>query len=448
MGLLNSERLLVTSAKGLAEVCSRTYDFPKPEFIQLLAGKILGPGLVLVNGDEHKRQRKMLTPVFTAKNVKELYPLFWAKSKELAQRISESVFSPAVTDVSKLASKGSGCIDISDWASRAALDVITVSALGRDWGSIANPDGELCRTYHSLFQLGQAATMIALIKSFVPEWIVRLIPLANKSGMDSAADTVKSTCREVVREKMAKLEKGQLTDVDLLSVLLRGGEIKEDEAVYQMMTFLAAGHETLATAVTWTIYQLCVYPEWQGRLRKEIREGLPKLDDDETITNRDIDDLVELNAFCHETLRWWPPIPSTLRTTARNTTLLGQYVPKGTRLVLPMRGSNRNAEIWGYTADTFSPERWIQEGPKFDASGGASSKYGMLTFMHGMRNCIGQSFAKAEMACIVATLVGRFEFELQNPLELDEKNIKISKGGVTARPADGLLVKMKLVEGW
>ena len=109
---------------------------------------------------------------------------------------------------------------------------------------------------------------------------------------------------------------------------------------------------------------------------------------------------------------------------------------------------NKSESLWGPDARKFNPDRWMpsEKNPQ-SASGGASSNYAMLTFLHGPRSCIGQAFAKAEFACLLAAWIGRFDFSLNDERELDEKNMLI-KGGVTARPAKGLFVKTKIVAGW
>jgi cytochrome P450 len=81
LGILNSERIVVTSPEALAEVCTRNYDFPKSRQAALVAGDLLGRGLVLTDGDEHKQQRKMLLPSFSSKNIRALYPCFGARRK-------------------------------------------------------------------------------------------------------------------------------------------------------------------------------------------------------------------------------------------------------------------------------------------------------------------------------------------------------------------------------
>jgi cytochrome P450 len=109
---------------------------------------------------------------------------------------------------------------------------------------------------------------------------------------------------------------------------------------------------------------------------------------------------------------------------------------------------NKSKETWGPDADKFNPDRWLSSPTDTEsASGVAPSTYSFLTFLHGPRSCIGQSFAKAEFAILLASWIGRFEFALNNEAEYEEKNVLI-KGGVTARPAKGLYVKSKIVPGW
>lgn len=137
-------------------------------------------------------------------------------------------------------------------------------------------------------------------------------------------------------------------------------------------------------------------------------------------------------------LRFHPPVPFTLRIAARNTSLLGTYMPKGTVVVLSPLATNRNPELWGPDAEVFDPDRWIRS-----PSGGAESNYALLTFLHGPRSCIGQAFAKAEFACLVAAWVAAFEFELR---ESDRGKVVEIAGGVTMRPKGGVHVKVKAVD--
>ena len=203
-----------------------------------------------------------------------------------------------------------------------------------------------------------------------------------------------------------------------------------------------------AASMTWAVYLLARHPQVQARLRAEIREHLPPLTGS-TVSSLDIDRMPYLNAVCHEILRYYGPVPMTLRQAVCDTTIQGHFVPKGTRIMITPWAVNKSKGMWGPDALQFDPDRWMPrfEGDKAAASGGAKSNYAFLTFLHGPRSCIGQSFAKAEFACLLAAWIGRFAFELYNKDEMDEDKMVI-KGGVTARPAKGLHVRTTVVEGW
>lgn len=453
LGLLNNERLLITSPKALSEVLvTRNYDFEKPSQMRTALGRILGVGILLAEGEQHKIQRRNLMPAFAFRHVKDLYPVFWSKSREAVLAMSKAIQAGVSDDVQKVEAtgrKGSAVIEVGAWTSRATLDIIGIAGLGRDFGAVQDPNNKLSETYNIVFRPSSGARILGILSLFTPAWILHRLPMQRNNDIASAAATIRSVCRGLVQEKKEKLARKELTDLDILSVALESGAFGDEELVDQMMTFLAAGHETTAASMTWATYMLARYPDVQARLRAEIRENLPSMVSESHVSSLDIDRLPYLNAVCNEVLRYYPPVPLTIREAARNTSILGHYVPKGTRIILCPWSVNQDKELWGPDADVFNPDRWMakDEGDKTAAGGGAAHNYAFLTFLHGPRSCIGQSFAKAEFACLLAAWIGRFDFRLKNEEEMDEKNVLI-KGGITARPANGMYVHATEVEGW
>ena len=334
-------------------------------------------------------------------------------------------------------------VEIGGWTSRAALDIIGVAGMGQDFNAIQDPDTELSATYRKIFQPTRQAQLLALLSMFLPMSLLRALPMQRNNDIESAANTIKKICRQLIHQKKQKLDNNEKrVDVDILSVAIESGGFTDENLVNQLMTFLAAGHETTATSMVWAIHALCQNPSYQTRLRDEIRANLPSVEDTFTpVTDKALERLPFLHAVCNEVLRVHSPVPLTLREAANDTSILGQHVPKGTRIILAPWAVNLSTSLWGPDAADFNPDRWM--GPGRANTGGAESNYAFLTFLHGPRSCIGQAFAKAEFACLLASLVGRFEFELADP----EMVIEI-KGGATARPKDGLPVRMKRVEGW
>jgi cytochrome P450 len=217
----------------------------------------------------------------------------------------------------------------------------------------------------------------------------------------------------------------------------------DSELVDQMMTFLAAGHGTTSHALQWAIYAPCKHPEIQDRLRKEVRSQLLSVADGRSVPSAShLDSLLYLRAVCNETLRLYPPVPSTIREALCDTTVGGYHIPKGTVFTISPAVTNVDVELWGPDAGDFNPERWMQDGRA--NSGGVSDAFGFLTFLQGPRSCIGATFARAELTCLLAVLVGRFRMELEDPNREEE----LTQRGVGAAPAGGLRARFDVIEGW
>ena len=429
--LFNRERLLLTSPKALAEVLTtNSYDFVKPRLLREGAGAILGSGILFAEGDEHKHQRKAFMPAFNFRQIKELYPIFWAKSREMVHGIEAQL----------AAQSPSLAVDVSQWISRATLDIIGLAGMGQDFNSLADPNTELNSVYRKIFQPSKASQVISLLQFFIPFWMLRLLPLQRNDDIMAASAVARNTARKLVQSKREALAAKRDLSPDIISVALESGSFTEDELVNNMMTFLAAGHETTASAFVWAIYLLCLHPAVQTKLRQEIRSHIPgglASEIDHTV----LDNMPYLHAVCSETLRLYAPVPLTLRDTAVDTTILGQFVPKGTKIILSPWAVNTSTYLWGPDSADFNPERWLAPGQA--GSGGASSNYAFLTFLHGPRSCIGQRFAVAELGALVAAFVGWAEVEL-----VDREEKIVTRGGLTARPRDGLRVVVRGVGGW
>ena len=171
LDMFNTEILVPVSPKSLAEVLvQRPYEFIKPPGLVTGLGKILGVGVFLAEGDEHKKQRKDLMPAFAFRHIKELYPVFWNKSGELVHALSvHSEINYSDGD------KPSARIDVKDWASRATLDIIGLAGLGRDFDAIKDPDNELILTYKKIFSPGRGGQILAALFMIAP-WLMRSLP--------------------------------------------------------------------------------------------------------------------------------------------------------------------------------------------------------------------------------------------------------------------------------
>ncbi|POR35985.1 Cytochrome P450 [Tolypocladium paradoxum] len=490
--ILGTERLLVLSPEALAEVLvHKTDDFPKPPFIVNELRQVVGMGLLLAEGDDHRFQRKMLQPAFAFRHVKDLYPVFWTVAERLVTTMAEQDSAtphPSARDRTIT-------IDIADWAGRAALDMIGIAGMGQDFGAIRETDSELHRAYRRVFQNPTVANFLAVLRLLLPNWFVNWLPLGRNRELRRSVQTLRSFCRQMIHEARSQQsidEAGSSvysSGKNILTVALSAGAFADESLVDQLVTFLTAGHETTGTALTWAVYLLCVHPEMQEKLRSEVRSSLPS-PSPSTKTPESLAAVIDtgmpyLNAVCKEVLRYFPPVPITYRQAIRDTSVLQTPVPAGTIVVLAPRVTNRDSSLWGSDAQVFNPDRWLSSGDHRAMNSGSGtmpedrsrsrtmedggdiraskqgraecraahkgtsprSNFASMTFLHGPRSCIGQQFATAELAIVLAVLVGRFEFRLADESLLSEQNLKVSRGA-TARPTTGILVKAKVVDGW
>lgn len=422
---LNEPRILLTTPKALAEVLvQRNYEFIKPQRLRNGLGRILGVGILLAEGDEHKRQRKLMMPAFAFRHVKDLYPIFWNKAKEMNEQIAKTTNGKP---------DASSVVEIRDFASRATLDIIGLAGCGKDFEALMDPENDLNKTYKSIFSSTRGAQLVQLFLNMFPHWLVVALPLKQNDEIGKAVHVIKTVARDLIADKRANLEKGESKQVDILSVAMQSGGFTDEDLVNQLMTFLAAGHETTASAMSWAVYLLCKHPDTQTKLRAEVRE---KLDLKGEISSTDIDGLPYLNAVLNETMRLFPPVPLTLREAAHDTTIQGAFIPAGTTVIICPWAVNTSKALWGNDAQKFNPDRWLGAGRA--NTGGAESNYAVTTFLHGPRSCIGKDFAKAEFACLIAALVGRFEIGWDG----EEWELQI-QGGITARPKGGLNVRIR-----
>ncbi|KAF2837523.1 cytochrome P450 [Patellaria atrata CBS 101060] len=441
--VFNSERVAPVSPKALSEVLvTKNYEFVKPERLRKGLGRILGVGVLVAEGDEHKRQRKLLAPAFAFRHIKNLYPLFWRKTQECVRQMQFALPSDRV-------------IDIGDWASRITLDIIGLAGVGQDFNSISDPSNALNQTYRKIFGQPRMTLAFQLAGFFLPQWFLRALPVQRNRDFKEAIATIKKTARELIaarRDRFAqqKNEKGNdpeaEKELDVLSVAMKSGGFSDEDLVNQLMTFLAAGHETTSSAMQWAVHLLCRHPKIQTKLREELRAALPDIrDPNASITSTDIDRLAYLQAVCSETLRLIPPVAVTIRIAAKDTSIVEQFIPKGTTIVLSPWTVNTSPQLWDDPM-TFKPERWLSSmNPTKAANGGADSNFAFMTFLHGPRSCIGGTLARSEFAVILAGWVLAFEMALEKPCEPDEM-VEIQRGAITAKPRGGSKVVLTPVK--
>lgn len=417
-------------------VGTNSYHWQKPWGIRAFLGRVIGFGLIMSEGDAHKMQRKALTPAFNIKNIRALYPLMWEKTTVLIDQL-------------KAENEKQGWSEISHWASRLTLDIIGPAALSRDFDTMRSDHDPVAEAFGDILDPSPELVTFMVSNLIFPQWFMTRLPVrANKIIRQQCAQ-LRQLCRGILDEKhdsLKQAEEGKSVvneEDDILKNIITSGQFNDDEVIDQMLTFLAAGHETTASALTWCIYMLSEEKnkDVQRRLREEIRSNVSN-----PVSSSMLESLPLLNGVCEETFRLYPTVPLTIREAKQDTVVGGVAVPKGTEALIVPYAINRHPQFWGADAEEFVPERWIDktpEGSRVNKHGGAHSNFCEMTFLHGARACIGRDFAKAELRCAVAGLIGCLEFDLCDP-----KAEVVIGGTVTTKPVGGLKIRCKYLPGW
>lgn len=246
------ERVLLTNPKVLSEVLvTKNYDFIKPKHFRSALGRTLGIGILLAEGEEHKTQRKNLMPAFAFRHIKDLYPLFWSKSREMTDCLAEAskdTTSQRPTSAEKTDSPvqdeekaetepqhAPGVIDVGNFSSRATLDIIGLTGMGRDFDSLHDQNNKLNQTYRIMFNPGRVGRIMQLLGIFLPFWLIKRLPVKRNADLNGASVYIKDQCRDMIAKKRAKMSKKERTDVDIISVALESGGFTDEDLVNQMM---------------------------------------------------------------------------------------------------------------------------------------------------------------------------------------------------------------------
>ncbi|KZV64465.1 cytochrome P450 [Peniophora sp. CONT] len=455
-GPLGEERLALADPKALQYVLQTSgYRFPKSPDTRASVRMILGEGIAWVHGDQHQRHRKIMNPAFSVPQLKSFMPLFLRHANKLVQKWKDQEISPATGN--------DPVINIHPWLSRTTLDVIGEAGFGYQFGALDDTKSqhELSGVYDNLFVDSTLyphrwdIVFRAIWKYFSPSvlYFLRYLPSREYQRFRSYQDFMRVFGRKLISQAQVDT-KG--TAKDVMSVLMRANEaeeaalkLSEGEVIDQISTILLAGHDTTANSLTWWLYELARHPEWQERVRDEIRVVRRKLTergvDDFTIA--DLEGMSVMHATLKEAMRlhtivWMlsrvagqdDVIPlSTPITTETGERISSIPVQKGQNIEISIATYNRNPDVWGVDAHEWNPDRFMRLDKAGMTSVGVYAN--LLNFSAGIRGCIGWRFSVIEMQAIAATLIENFEFAL--PPQTKDNIIKRMPTGIMAPMADG-----------
>ena len=366
---------------------------------------LLGNGLLTSEGDFWLQQRRLAQPAFHRQRLEDLVDL-----------VSSSVH-PVLARWKKAADRQLP-YDISPDMNALTLHIVGQALFGTDTQQIAPVLRDAFST--ALAHVNYRSTH----PNALPDWLPTPRGLQNRGAV--------KLLDRAVYAIIADRRTSGLNNRDLMGMLLEARDVETGAVMGdrqlrdEVITFLLAGHETTAHALSWTFALLARNPSAGRRLRAELdvvlRGRAPRMDD--------LPKLTYTRMVLDEVLRLYPPSVILPRQANQADVVGGYRVKENTAIVLSQYVTHRHAEFWP-EPERFDPDRFAPE------TAAGRHKFAYLPFGAGPRICIGQQFALLEAQVILAQIAQSFDWELA-PGETLEKEV-----AVTLRPRGGLRLLLR-----
>ena len=360
--------------------------------------RVFASGLFGVNGDDHRRQRKMMAPAFIPSRV--------------------ATYADAMVDVTERMTANWRCGQMFDIA-------VEMRELAREIASV-------CLFGESLEDGGTELTAgVQTGLALVSNPLVRLLPY-DLPGLPyrkllEVSDVAYRRAQGVIARRRAEPEKAD----DVLSMLLKardetdGAALTEDELIGHVNVLFAAGHETSANALTWTCFLLSQHPEIYADLVEELQSELKG----ETARPIDFERLPLLDRVIKESMRVITPVPWNGRVLAQDAELGGFELPAGTEVMGSIYHTHHMPEIFT-EPERFHPDRFAEN---------HYTGYEYNPFSAGQRICIGAGFAMQEIKIVLSHLLQKFRLEYVPEREINRQ------GTIVIIPKQGMLMRLERV---
>lgn len=341
--------------------------------------RIFGQGVLHTEGETHHRQRRLFLPFFHGNHVAAYTDLITGKAHNLVRQWQDGT-----------------TVDIEHEMAHLTLSVIWRLLFGRDVGSEADTIREAITVGQRLIKLQYDS----LLESLTPLWVPTKLHRQFTRGHRSMEAMIR---RMIEERRMASHQNDDVLALLLAAKDTEGRPLSDDEIRDELMTFLLAGHETTANALTWTWFLLSQFRSVRERLAQELYDVLG----DRLPTAADIARLRYTKMVWEESLRLYPPAWSLHTRVAHAEDRLpsGAVLPPGAWAFISPWSLQRNPR-WFPDPNRFNPERFTEEATK------TRPAFSYIPFGAGGRRCLGESFAELEGLLILATIASKVRLRL------------------------------------
>ncbi len=369
----------------------------------------LGDGLLTAEGEDWRRVRRLVAPLFTPRRV-----AVWAAGM---QRAIER-------NVRRLAALRRGRVrDIADEMTRLTYDVLAETLFSNALAGGADAFSQALTRY-----MNTQGRIDPLDLVNAPRWVPRLGRLLAEPAIRYFSEEV----RRIVAGRQAMVQDGATPPDDLLTALLDARDAETGEALSDVevganiVTFIAAGHETTANLLTWAFYLLSSAPD----VRQAVEREADAAGADPVAAALEPGGMPMTRAVIDETLRLYPPVASLSRVAIAEDRALGVEIPRGALVVIAPYVLHRHRALW-VDPDLFDPSRFLPGARE------RIDRHAFLPFGAGPRVCVGAQFALIEAILAIGAICRslRLDHAGDRPPEPIQR--------ITLRPRDGMPMALR-----
>jgi cytochrome P450 len=344
--------------------------------------RVLGTGLFTSEGAFWLRQRRLMQPAFHRQRIAALGDMMVKTTQAMLQTWQPAIASRQPLDISK------------------EMMVLTMEIACRALFS--------ANIQPHVQEIGQAVTEIVeqiVFRFDHPFYPPPIFPTPLNRRYRAAMQALDRIAYELIQQRRSQPVEGG----DLLSLLMEmrdedtGEGMTDQELRDEVVILLIAGHETTATALSWTFYLLSQNPSAEQRLRLELAQvlsGRPP-------TATDLPSLPYTRMVIDESMRLYPPAWLTERIAQADDEICGYKIPAGTIIVVSPYVIHHHPAYWE-NPESFDPLRFLPE------RSAGRPRFAYFPFGGGPRMCIGNSLALTEAQLVLASVYQRCHLELSS----------------------------------
>lgn len=400
-GLPLNDVIVVSESTAIKRVLlDNAHNYRKDNFQRRILAAGLGEGLLSVEGSRWRIQRRTLAPLFSARIVKSFSPRMVAVANRLIRRWER---------------QGVDAVDLAAEMSRVTLEMLDRTIFSEGFSRDPEEFRQAMAVYFDT--IGK----ISLLDVFgLPMAVPRPAQLKVRPTLRFFMNAIE----EMIITRKQQIESGKPLPDDLLTLLLSARDpdtsapLSNDEIRSNILTFISAGHETTANAVTWALYLLSQSPDWLDRAEAEVEHS-------QDLFDGSIDAQPVTRACIDEAIRLYPPIAAISRVAEGPDKLAGEAIRRGTLVVISPYVLHRHSLLWS-DPNVYDPSRFLPP------ARGLVERFTYLPFGAGPRTCIGSTFALQEATILVSAIIKHFRLK-PTPDHTVQPLLR-----VTLRPARGL----------